>query len=72
MNAKQRRIRRRAYAKPVVLLIKGIEEVAEEMRRTGESMTPEQCDSLVNGLREMLRSNPEWAVIAKSGAVASQ
>lgn len=68
MNAKQRRIRRRAYAKPIVLLIDGLDEAADMMRRTGQTMTPDECSSLADGLREMLQSNPEWRAIAQRRA----
>lgn len=66
MNARQRRLRRRYTAPAVLALIGACEAAAQSMRETGQAMTPEECAALADGLREMLRCNPEWArVVAR-------
>lgn len=68
MNAKQRRYRRRVAALAFRSLIDGVERAAEHMRQTGQTITPEECDQLADGLRMMLKGEPEWEQVARGRA----
>lgn len=68
MNARQRRLRRRLVAPAVLTLISACDQAAKAMRETGEPLTPEDCESLASGLREMLKANPDWQRVARRAA----
>ena len=70
MNAKQRRMRRRAMTPYVLALIDGFEAAAKSMEETGQTMTPGECRNIAAGVRELLAGNPEWKPIARGARKA--
>lgn len=64
VNSKQRRYQRRAVVPAILSLIDALEQAAKLMRETGQTLTPEECDHMADGLRAMLKCEPDWERIA--------